>query len=236
MFNKYYNKEKKHKYMDIDNYDRLIFDYIYSLNLKNATVLEIGSGFGRYTKALSLVSKKVVSVEPNNYMFDILNKSFEKERNVELVKADIKYLATKQELINIDYIFLVHVLHHLQPEIFKLIKKLVDKLRAKLIIIEPNHLNPLFLIQIIINKDMKFKEERRMFIDNSGLLYKQYFLDKKIKRRFIGFLPRNITNLLSKINKFFSNSSFFSISFKNPFSAYSVLEIYKDDYKTPFLT
>lgn len=227
VLDKYYNENRKHKYMDVDNSDVLIFDYLRSLNLNNAIVLEIGAGFGRYTKALTLVAKKVISVEPNSFMYKQLKQNLKNIENLLLIQTNLEQLITKKISQKVDYVFMFHVLHHLPLEIFAKIKQLIDKLGATLIIIEPNHLNPLFLIQIFFTRDMKFKEEKRMLIDNSKILIKQYFNNKYlIRRKFTGFFPRNMTNLLSKKYKFFSDSSFFSIGFKNPFSAYSILKIY----------
>jgi len=92
MLEQYYNKKVVHKYMDIDNFDLLIFDYLKNMDLKNSDVLEIGSGFGRYTKALSLVSKTVYAVEPNDFMYEKLARNFNNIKNATPLARNIEEL------------------------------------------------------------------------------------------------------------------------------------------------
>ena len=212
--------------MDIDNFDLLIFDYLKNLDLKNSDVLEIGSGFGRYTKALSMVSKMVYAAEPNNFMYEKLSRNFNNIKNVTPLARNIEDLFNKPFTNHVDCIFMFHVLHHLTKESYTVLKKLTEKLNVPLFIIEPNHLNPLFFFQIFVTKDMKFQEERRMFIDNSNLLMEKYFQNGfSINRTYMGFLPPKLTKTLANISHLFINSRFMSTKFKNPFSAYSILKI-----------
>lgn len=212
--------------MDIDNFDLLIFDYLKNMDLKNSDVLEIGSGFGRYTKALSLVSKTVYAAEPNDFMYEKLIRNFNNIKNVNPLAKNIEELLNKPFANPIDCIFMFHVLHHLAKESFAALKKLMEKLNAPLCIIEPNYINPLFFFQIFVTKDMKFQEEKRMFIDNSRLLVEKHFQkDFSINRTYMGFLPPNLTKTLAKVSHLFIHSRFLSTKFKNPFSAYSILKI-----------
>jgi len=226
MLEHYYHSNMPHNYMNIDNYDLVIFDYLKNLGLNNSNVMEIGSGFGRYTKALSMVSERVFAVEPNSFMYDRLALNFNNTKNVTTIASSMEELLNQPFDNHIDRIFMFHVLHHLAEESYGLLRKLIEKLNAPLFIIEPNHLNPMFFFQIFVTKDMTFKEEKRMLLDNSSLLVKKHFQPGfAINRTYIGFLPPVGTKLLSKMSPFFTNSNFLSTKYKNPFSAYSVLEL-----------
>ena len=226
MLEHYYNSKAAHNYMNIDNFDLLIFDYLKNLDLKNSDVLEIGSGFGRYTKALSLISNKVYATEPNDFMHEQLTRNFNNIKNVNPLARNIEELLHNPFTNHIDCIFMFHVLHHLEKDSFAALRKLTDKLKASLFIIEPNHLNPLFFFQIFVTKDMKFQDEKRMFIDNSRLLVDKYFQHGfSINRTNMGFFPPNLTKTLAKASQLFTNSRFLSTKLKNPFSAYSILKI-----------
>lgn len=221
----YYNNDKHHEYMSIDGYDCVIMDYIESLNLKDKTVLEIGSGFGRYTNCLAQTSKKVIATEPNDFMFGIHKKNFSNSENVETIQLDIEQLSTQGINKKIDYIFLFHVLHHLPKKEWENLVKLHEQLKAKLVIVEPNHINPLFFIQIFVTPDMTYEEERGMFRNNSKHLENFYSNNIQTNRFYIGWLPRGLSNKLSKSFKFLSNHKKFKLAISNPFSAYSILEI-----------
>lgn len=221
----YYNNNKLHEYMSIEGYDCVIMDYVDSLNLKDKTVLEIGSGFGRYTNCLAQTAKKVIATEPNDFMYSVHKTNFSKIDNVETIQLDIKQLSSNPVDQKIDYIFLFHVLHHLPLEEWENLVKLHRVLNAKLVIVEPNHINPLFFIQIFVTSDMTYKEEKGMFRNNSKQLEKYYPNNIKSNRFYIGWLPRGLSNKLSKPFKFLANHKSFKSTISNPFSAYSILEI-----------
>ena len=167
------------------------------------------------------------SYEPNSAMVDILRANFKHCTNVEIVNQSIRDLLDNSDTLQrVDCVFLFHVVHHLPIETVQIIPKLLFNNKTKLIIIEPNHLNPLYFVQILITNNMKYDEEKGMFRDNSNTIINS--LEKarfKICRKYIGFLPRGISNIVAAKCPVFSNSIALSTRCKNPFSSYSVLEI-----------
>ncbi len=221
----YYNSKTKHTYMYANNYDLLIGDFLnhYQLNQKN--VLEIGSGFGRYTALLAEKCNRVIASEPNEFMFNELKSSAGHLSNVEVINKDIDGLLADFPY-QVDFVFLFHVIHHLKKEELDSLCEFIKKNKINTIILEPNHLNLLFFFQILITKDMKFSEEKGMFVDNSKKLKKSIPDNEfQFKRNFIGLLPRGITNFLGRKMSFFKNSSLFSTKISNPFFSYSVFHI-----------
>jgi 16S rRNA (adenine1518-N6/adenine1519-N6)-dimethyltransferase len=69
---------------------------------KNDTVLEIGAGTGTLTKKLCEKAKKVIAVEIDKGMVEILKKSLEKEiksKKLEIIEGDILKLNPKSEIL-----------------------------------------------------------------------------------------------------------------------------------------
>jgi len=221
----YYHQNTAHTYMYANNYDILVGDYLNRLFLSDSIALEIGSGFGRYTALLSEKCKKVIAAEPNQFMYDELKKLAGLKKNIDVLKKDIDELLSDFSE-KTDHIFLFHVIHHLKKEELASLSEFIKRKKVSVIILEPNHINPLFFIQILITKDMKFSEEKGMFTDNSKRLKKLISEGNFLfKRSYLGILPRGITNFLGKIFPFFKNSSLFSTKILNPFFSYSVLYI-----------
>ena len=92
MLTHYYNQNTGHGYMNVENCDPVIFDYLKKLNLEDSNVLEIGSGFGRYTHPLSLLSKKVLATEPNEHMYNNLSENYKGVENVRLINKSLQEL------------------------------------------------------------------------------------------------------------------------------------------------
>jgi len=87
----------------------------------NDVVLEIGAGFGNITKELAHIAKKVIAVEVDKGLFNILKKTLEGYENIELVHQDILKFdfgpyAQKEKLRiigNIPYCITTPILEHI---------------------------------------------------------------------------------------------------------------------------
>ena len=228
MLDHYYNQEADHDYMNVERCDPIIFDFLEKLNLKDSAVLEIGSGFGRYTHALADLAKNVIASEPNDHMYSKLKENYQGVSNVQIIQEGLEELIQRTFEEPISYIVLVHVLHHLPQKLFGSLRTLTDQLQAKLVIIEPNHINPLFFCQIFVTKNMRFADEKGMFVNNSKQLFKAHFNSEfSFDRKFIGLFPPSITKSLIRMSEIFMNSTTISTEILNPFSAYSVMIINK---------
>src|SRR3989344_566384 len=83
--------------------DKLILDKIIkSADLSiSDTVLEIGPGIGTLTYALAKKSKKVIAIEKDRFMVDILKETLQDVENVEVIQGDIlKILNLKSKILN----------------------------------------------------------------------------------------------------------------------------------------
>ena len=82
--------------------------------IKKETVLEIGSGAGKYTTILKKLFKNVITVEPTDAIY--LNKKMNGSKNIFYIKSTLENMPLKKESFN--YIFCYGVMQHLQkPEL-----------------------------------------------------------------------------------------------------------------------
>ena len=168
----------------------MIFDDL-SL-LENKTILEIGSGAGRFTEYLVKYAKKCVSIDLSSAIYH--NVSSKKE-NIILIKADFNELIANEKF---DIVFCRGVLQH-----------------------TPKPLDSIIKIHSFVKKEGKvFFDIYKM--PKIGYLHPKYFIWRPLIKNFIKyenfekFLHKNI-NLLFRlkiiIKKIFFNSNFISDSF-----------------------
>jgi len=82
--------------------------------IKKETVLEIGSGAGKYTAILKKLFKNVITVEPTDAIY--LNKKMNGSKNILYIKSTLENMPLKKGSFN--YIFCFGVMQHLQkPEL-----------------------------------------------------------------------------------------------------------------------
>jgi SAM-dependent methyltransferase len=127
-------------------------------------VLEIGAGFGRYTSLLRSFGLRVIASEPDPRMFEVLQGKFGEDPMVECSLLPAEGVANLGEDFNAICGF--HVLHHLRPSGLRSIADLASYACRKRhrfrgwFFLEPNNLNPLYLLQIAITRGIRFSEER----------------------------------------------------------------------------
>ncbi len=197
----YYGKDK-HKYMQYRS--DLFADYVYSLisdesfsNYENA--VELGAGMGRFSASVIKSFSNVTLVEPVDAYVDTLNKKFSKN-DVHVINAKAECFLTDYKGAKPTIVFCFHLMHHLKREQREVIYQFVKSTGSKCVLVEPNPFNPLFLLQIILNADMSYAEERqyltltrkryRKEFEKNGLVLTSY-------KRFC-FLPPFVTNSLLK--------------------------------------
>ncbi|MCK5784864.1 MAG: class I SAM-dependent methyltransferase, partial [Desulfobacterales bacterium] len=201
MTNNYYDSDK-HGYMQYSD-DRFA-DYIYSLIADDSflnydAAIEFGAGMGRFSASIIKHFSKTTLVEPVPAYTDILKKKFP-NNCVRILNCSVEKFLSTQTSYEPALVFCFHLMHHLTYEQRKIIYHYIKKTGSKCVLVEPNPLNPLILLQIIFHPDMSLSEE----IQYLSLTYNRY--KKEIEssgltltslKRFC-FFPPAITNIIYK--------------------------------------
>ncbi len=129
------------------------------------TVIEVGAGFGRYTSLLRHLGLRVIACEPDPEMFAELVSYFSSDDDVETIAVGVEAL-DDAEFNRAKALCGFHVLHHLTPTMLVSLAERLETAFAQhaafksWFFLEPNHLNPLYALQTLIDPAMSFSEER----------------------------------------------------------------------------
>jgi len=145
-----------------------------SITKKNATILDVGCGLGRYLIPLSSQGHRVIGVEKNRELIDNLNE-----------KGYTIYEASEISNINLsfDYIIMSHIIEHIEPHtLVSFIDSFLDLLKTdgELIIATPllydefyndfDHIKPYYpkSIQMLYSEyqQMQLKPKHRLKMKN----------------------------------------------------------------------
>lgn len=164
-----YRDSLQHGYLRVERDDphhtAILANLLRTFNLgPGDRVLEIGAGFGRYTRLLRDFGLFVKASEPDAKMLAHLEQRFAGDPLVTCSALAAEELVDDQE--NTDAICGFHVLHHLAPAALAALAAAV-RTRCRhqpgfrgWFFIEPNNLNPLYVAQIGLTAGMRFHEER----------------------------------------------------------------------------
>jgi phospholipid N-methyltransferase len=164
LFNEYYSADR-HGYLRYDN-DRLA-DYVVGLCLKNiyeeklpSAAIELGAGMGRFSGPLVRRFSRITLVEPCPSFAELLEERFTSCGNVTISRSSAGEFLRQLPKDRPFTIFVFHLLHHLSEEQRKEIYEFVATTDSVLIVCEPNPFNPLIMLQILLSRDMAWREER----------------------------------------------------------------------------
>jgi len=158
-----------------EKYDERLLELINGLG-EGRRVLEVGCGFGHDLVWAATSGVSAVGIDVNSDFVEITKQTKVKVEEHMGLKLDVsvyrKNLLSMTEEEKFDLIFMKDVFHHLEPR-EKVVEKLVSLLasRGRLIIVEPNALNPLIQLQMfrirgfktIIEKTDPMTGERYLF-------------------------------------------------------------------------
>ncbi len=126
-------------------------------------LVELGAGSGRYTEVLINMGYRVRAIEPDAILAEKLAKRLSGMERLEIINASPFDQGLYPEDTRAVCGF--HVLHHIRGnELMALYQLFEALLSSKVfmsgwIFLEPNPLNPLYLLQILLTKGMRIGEE-----------------------------------------------------------------------------
>lgn len=212
---KYYSAERKHKYLRYraeDLYAKNLINHL--LNFvsisKQDKILEIGAGAGRFTIHLLKAGFNVTCVDISETQLKRLQEDA-KKAGISINKLKMYCRAIEDIAIDTDdcydAIIGFYILHHLEIDNMKAYFSKFHKLlkrNGRICFLEPNRLNPFFILQLLFQKDIEFRYEKGLFklskrFTKKALLSAQY---KNIAFKNFGFFPPQMINRLPSVLKF----------------------------------
>lgn len=186
------------------------YEFIKFLNFlnpgKKARLIELGCGYGKYVLPLLKIGYPVTAVDVSRNALAALYKEAKRnkiDRLLTLVHSNFK----KSVLINeFDTGFCISSLHLLsknEKERIAIMKNLVKSIKSggKLIVIQPNPLNPLYYPFYIFNSDVSWDTEKYFVKITEGYL-RDLFLAlglKEVRVAYVGFLPMRFLNHIKAV-------------------------------------
>jgi SAM-dependent methyltransferase len=164
-----YSDSLRHDYLKVERDDlhhlKIFAELLEHFRLRpGSRVLEVGAGFGRYTRVLRSFGLAVLACEPDLKMLAQLEQKFAGDPLVSCKALSAEDLVEAE--IDCDAVCGFHVLHHLGEAGLRGIAAIARRqceTRAGFkgwFFLEPNNLNPLYPLQIALTPGMRFSEEK----------------------------------------------------------------------------
>lgn len=205
-------------YSDVNKHTHLIYnpESIYAIDIVNHmvksigisggdTVLEIGAGAGRFSLHLAQHCQKLYALDTATDLLKNLQSNLSENSNVEPVNLDVFEISNIFKSNSLDIICGVFILHHLLDH-SKLLERIYQTTKSggKIGFLEPNRLNPSFLIQVFVSSEMKWEAEKGMFTfsirQTKKILEQVGFVN--IKLEFFGLFPPVVLDKFKFLYKF----------------------------------
>ncbi|MDP2947723.1 MAG: class I SAM-dependent methyltransferase, partial [Nanoarchaeota archaeon] len=194
---KFYSDVKKHSHLIYNSESIYAIDIvrhmINSIGIsENDTVLEVGAGAGRFTLHLAQHCKKLYALDTSTDLLNILKFNLSENSNINPLNANVFDISKIFESNSLDTICGIFILHHLlnHLKLFETIYQ-TTKSGGKIGFLEPNRINPSFLIQVLISSEMKWEAEKGMFTfsirKTKNILEQVGFVN--IKLEYFGLFP-----------------------------------------------
>lgn len=169
-----YNRPEDHTYLDVPITDRhhafLISEMMRFLGLaRNDLVVELGAGSGRYTQLLRAAGLQVLAFEPDPFFAAKIKEHFANDDGVSVVQGLLTTTAEVPDCCRAVVGF--HVLHHLNSDHLRELRLTIDNQNDHpafkgWLFLEPNPLNVLWYLLILIIKGQTFREEKGMWVND----------------------------------------------------------------------
>jgi len=200
----FYIDAEKHKHLSFESesiYAKLLVNQmVRGLSLSYSdSILDIGAGAGRFTLHLAPFCKKIVALDTSQALLASLERQSAHGSNLQIKCASVFDLPLDFGPSSFDAVSGFFILHHL-PDHIKLFKLIFETLKpgGRIGFLEPNRINPLFLLQVMFSREMTWEAERGMFTFSASSTIKILkdigFVNPRIQRS--GFFP---PQLLDKV-------------------------------------
>ncbi len=156
------------------------------------TVLEVGAGAGRFSLHFAERCGKLVALDTSGPLLEALKRESPSDLNLQVECASVFDLPGRLGVNSFDVVCGFFILHHL-PDHARLFDLIGQTLRpgGRIGFIEPNRVNPLFLLQVLFSREMTWKAEKGMFTfsatNTRKVLGEAGFTDIRLRR--FGFFP-----------------------------------------------
>jgi SAM-dependent methyltransferase len=159
-------------------------------------VLDVGCGMGRYTFALAERGLAVEGLDLSQELLDRLRAFDGGQFDIPLHCADVLYPPTELEG-GFDAVLGFFTLHHVHDirACLRSMTRLV-KPGGRIVFLEPNPLNPLYYVQMIVVPGMSWQGDKGILTMRASTVFdamKAAGLERLVLRRF-GFFPPFVTN------------------------------------------
>jgi hypothetical protein len=187
--------------------DRIVSDDFKKYN----NAFELGAGMGRFSFLLVNNFPRIWLIEPSKAYALTIKKLFSNDCSannvnhrgtVTIVNSTMEEFLKKNDIPERSIFFCFHLLHHLSYGQRKELYSCLAKTDAPTVFVEPNPWNPLIILQLMLYKDMRLKDEFQYLT----------FTKKKLSREFnmfgltvetydrLCFLPPPITKAILKLS------------------------------------
>jgi SAM-dependent methyltransferase len=164
-------------YEDVELHTHLAFDAasVYARDLtdhlrhetalgRDEALLELGAGAGRFSLHLAPHCAHLVALDTSRALLDALGAQVGSDARIERAHASVFDLRAWRRARTFDVVCGFFILHHV-PQHADLFELIHEALRpgGRIAFIEPNRINPSFLLQVAISPEMKWEAEKGMF-------------------------------------------------------------------------
>jgi hypothetical protein len=198
-----YQRPELHTYLDapVDAHHRdLIGVLLARFGLApGQRVLEIGAGSGRYTRSLVDHGLRVIAAEPDPVLGRKLQEQAACWPGVTVLARAAGQLSDAAE---VEAVCGFHILHHLDEGALRALCRDLARIAARspgfrgFFFMEPNPLNPLYLVQILLHPGMRFREEKGIWRRDYGRIFAGEGLELRVLGH-LGLIPPAACRLLS---------------------------------------
>ena len=201
MGNNYYEKGP-HSYLNYESnhfayyiYESIAEEWFLSFD----TAIEIGAGMGRFSAPVVENFSQVILIEPYHSFAEVLRNKFSKN-GLQIQEVFAEDFFSDYSVEKPVMIFGFHIMHHLTSDSRRVLYDFVKKTGSTCVFVEPNPYNPLILIQLMVEPDLSYSEEKQYLKLTKRFYHEEFMKNDIVMKSFkrICFIPPFVTHFLLK--------------------------------------